>query len=184
MERSGWDGNGGALVWWRRSTVLVCMSCLAVVPMSHAASVGRAQAQTAVFASHGAQPADHAQAIDGAAVKLGSCVRRAHQGALSQRELRATRIAIEATLARTVARLPAITRPEDIVILLLAQSRLNQIIIRSQEWEVFGATPRPEWGWDPERETRAFESGFVGGEQVIAGEQVVEGAQIVASARP
>ena len=86
-------------------------------------------------------------------------------------ELRVVRMSIERSLEIAVAQIPGVTRPEEVPIIERARSRMNQIIIRSQEWETFGSIPRPEWGWDPHRQVIALESERLEGETVTASGQ-------------
>jgi len=103
-------------------------------------------------------PVTRIECIERAGDELLGIVRHAHRGELQQHELRAARIGVERRLARSLAAMPADLRPSDRAKFDRAVARLNQIIIRSQEWEAFGARPRPEWGWDPQREIVALQS--------------------------
>lgn len=117
-------------------------------------------------------PVTRVKAVEQAVDALVALVRTAHRGELPQRELRAARLRVERRLARSLAGMPADLRPNDGARFDRAVARLNQIIIRSQEWEAFGARPRPEWGWDPQREIVALatdDSVLESGEVVVIG---------------
>jgi len=113
-------------------------------------------------------PVTRVDAILSSSDVLLSLVRQAHRGERTPQELRHARLELEASLRRTLASMPAVTRPEDVLLAERAVGRLNQVIIRSQEWEFFGAQPRPQWGWDPQREIRAIEHGIPFGDVIVA----------------
>lgn len=90
-------------------------------------------------------------AIEAAAIELVELVRSAHRDEVSPQELRTARVALEARLEATLRRMPRSWSQGDFERLECARAKLNQAIIRSQEWEAFGPVSRPEWGWDPDR---------------------------------
>lgn len=100
-------------------------------------------------------PLTPTHACEAAREDLLRLVDKARRGEISQQGLRLARRAIEARLEIAVARLAIDLRPGEFAELGEARSRLNQAIIRSQEWEVFGPTDRPEWGWYPSRDIRS-----------------------------
>lgn len=101
------------------------------------------------------------EAIESARLDLLGAVAHARRGELSQQALRMTRLAIEARLSLAIARMEIDLRPGEFAALGSARARLNQAIIRSQEWEVFGPKDRPEWGWYPSRDIESTEGGVV-----------------------
>ena len=90
-------------------------------------------------------------AIEAAAIELVELVRSAHRDEVSPQELRTARVALEARLEATLRRMPRSWSQGDFERLGCARAKLNEAIIRSQEWEAFGPGTRPEWGWDPDR---------------------------------
>ncbi len=87
--------------------------------------------------------------------RLRECVMRAHEGALSQRELRLGRRAVEAALDGALRSCDAVLARGDRQRIEEARAAFNQSRMSSMEWEYFGPTPDPQWGWDPARQ---FES--------------------------
>jgi len=102
-----------------------------------------------------AVPVTPLQAIEQAREDLAAIVARAHRGELSQRGLRLSRRAIEARLELALASVSVDLRPGEMEMLGEARSKLNQQILRCQEWEFFGPKDRPEWGWYPSRQIRS-----------------------------
>ena len=87
--------------------------------------------------------------------RLRECVMRAHDGVLSRRDLRLGRRAVEAALEGALRSCDAVLAHGDRQRIEQARAAFNQARILSMEWEYFGAEPRPEWGWDPARQSES-----------------------------
>ncbi len=101
-----------------------------------------------------------------AAKELRSEVKQAHAGTINQETLREHRLELEAKLGCDLTLAGTDIRPGDMARVLAARSAFHQQVIRSNEWEAFGATPRPEFGWDPAAQIAQDGKGF--GVQVLA----------------
>jgi hypothetical protein len=83
--------------------------------------------------------------------QIDDLLRRAERGGLSQDRLRRERRRVEQRVALRVSQVATELKPGDLREVSAARAEMNQSVIRSQEYEFFGAEDRPEWGWFPSR---------------------------------
>lgn len=139
------------------SVALVTMAAMALLPaLPSAGMVASVDPVTLGATTSGpTAPATPFAALERAGASLQALLERAHHGELSQSALRIARRAVEARLELELAGMATDLRPGEMERLGDARAKLNQIIIRCQEWEFFGPNDRPEWGWYPSRQIRS-----------------------------
>jgi len=123
-------------------------------------STGAMEADEQLRAADPTAPCRPIEAVDRAREQL-STIEAAHRGVTPRGGLRLARLAVEAKLERSIASMTVDLRPGEFAALGDARGRLNQAIIRCQEWEFFGPHDRPEWGWYPSRKIRSSEQSVV-----------------------
>lgn len=92
--------------------------------------------------------------IDGKS-QLDDLVASAERGGMSQERLRRERRRVERCVVQRIAEAPVEAKPAEMRDVSAARAEMNQSVIRSQEFEFFGAEDRPEWGWYPSRTVRS-----------------------------
>ena len=85
---------------------------------------------------------------------LEQLVQKAHGGTITPEQLRKQRMHVERKLDEKLNNAPVAVRAKEQAAVNQARTDLNQQIMRSQEFEFFGAQDRPEWGWYPSRQIK------------------------------
>ena len=95
------------------------------------------------------------EVINQTTVILDQLIQKAHEGKITQEQLRAQRKRVEQKLNASLANAPVEVHTKQQVAVNQARTDLNQKIIGSIEFEFFGPEYRPEWGWFPSRQIQS-----------------------------